>query len=109
MKGVLAIKPKKLRVSNAARADLGRIFDHIAKDSETAAERFIKRLTGAMQRIADLGHSGVSREWVRPGLRMHVLGSYCIYFRQTTKETQIVRVVHSAMDIDAIIFDGEPE
>jgi len=40
---------------------------------------------------------------------MHVLGSYCIYFRVTAKETQVVRVVHSAMDIDAIIFEGDPE
>lgn len=60
-----------------------------------------------MQRIADLGHSGVSREWIRPGLRMHVLGSYCIYFRLTGRETHIVRVLHSARDIDIIVFDGD--
>ena len=40
---------------------------------------------------------------------MHAFGTYCAYFRVTDEHLVVVRIVHGARDIDAIIFDGETE
>lgn len=58
-----------------------------------------------LARIADLGVTGVSRDWIRPGLRLHIYGKYCAYFRYDDERLTVLRIVHGARDIDAIIFD----
>ena len=58
-----------------------------------------------MHRIARTGVSGVARDWLRPGLRMHPYEKYCVYFRVTDRELVVIRIIHSARDIDAIIFE----
>ena len=45
------------------------------------------------------------RDKLRPGLRPAVHGRYNIYFRVTQTETIIVRVVHSARDLQRLSFD----
>ncbi len=55
-----------------------------------------------MFRLADVGHSGVSREWLSPGLRMTTIGRYCVYFRISQTETRIIRFLHGSRDISAI-------
>jgi toxin ParE1/3/4 len=72
-----------------------------------AADRFVLRLYQHMTRLAALGHSGVPRDKVRPGLRLVVHGRYNIYFRVTQTETIIVRVVHSARDVRRLSFDDK--
>ena len=52
-----------------------------------------------MERIARLGHSGTPRHNLSPGLRLVVHGNHNIYFRVTSTETVIVRVLHSARDV----------
>lgn len=51
--------------------------------------------------------TGVARDWLRPGLRMHPFGNYVAYFRITDDGLLVIRVVHGARDIDSIIFDGD--
>ena len=68
--------------------------------------RFLQRVDDELIALAELGHSGVSREWISSGLRLHVLGDYCIYFRVTDRETRII----GARDVSAVIFkSGEDE
>lgn len=57
-----------------------------------------------MAKIAALGHSGVPRDNISPGLRLAVHGNYNIYFRVTSNETIIVRVLHSARDVRRLSF-----
>jgi plasmid stabilization system protein ParE len=38
---------------------------------------------------------------------MHTYGKYCVYFRVNDREFIVVRIIHSARDIDAIIFEPE--
>lgn len=100
--------PKTLRLTHAADADLDEIIEYI--DDEAGPEiatRFADALDAELARLAHLGHGGVSREAVSPGLRLTVFGNYCIYFRLTDKETIIVRVLHGARDITKISFDAD--
>ena len=53
-----------------------------------------------------VGHSGVPRDNIRPGLRLATHGRYNIYFRVTDTETIIVRVVHGARDARRLRFEG---
>jgi toxin ParE1/3/4 len=78
-------------------------------DPETARS-FLSKLNARLERIARLGHSGVPRDKIRPGLRLATHGRYNIYFRVTDAETIIVRVVHSARDVRRLRFDenGDP-
>ena len=61
-----------------------------------------------MERIARVGHSGVPRNNISPGLRLVVHGRYNIYFRVTATETIIVRVAHSARDVRRLSFHEAP-
>jgi toxin ParE1/3/4 len=65
-----------------------------------AAERFVNDLVRQMYKIAELGISGVPRDWVRPGLRAFPYRKRCIYFRAYEDRIVIVRVLHGKQDID---------
>ncbi|WP_081449413.1 type II toxin-antitoxin system RelE/ParE family toxin [Rhodomicrobium vannielii] len=102
------LSPKRLDISDAARADIRETITHLTeKAGGEVAMRFLQRIDDELVALADLGHSGVSREWISPGLRLHVLGDYCIYFRVTDRETRVVRFLHGARDVSAIVFDFE--
>ena len=106
------LSSKRLDISDTARADIRETILHLAeKAGGDVAMRFLQRVDDELIALARLGHRGVSREWISPGLRLHVLGDYCIYFRvQTDRETRIVRFLHGARDVSAIIFEaGEVE
>lgn len=98
--------PKQLRLTAGAEADLDDIIRHIAREADReVAVRFAQRIDDELTKLAHIGHSGVSREWVSPGLRLTTIGDYCVFFRLTPSETIIVRVLHGHRDIDAIIFE----
>jgi toxin ParE1/3/4 len=104
------IGPKQLHVTAPARADIDEALDYLAREASLqVALDFADRIDRAMNDLATLGHGGVSREWLSPGLRMTVLGRYCIYFRVTPTETRIIRVLHGSRDVSTIIFDGSAE
>ena len=97
---------KTLVVSGSARADIDHVLAQIAVAAGIdTALRFADKIDVELARLAWLGHSGVSREWLSAGLRLTVMGDYCIFFRVTPTETRIVRFLHGAMDIEAVAFE----
>lgn len=93
-------------ISDTARGDIQEVIVFLAEQAgPRVAERFLERIDAELSTLAELGHSGVSREWVSPGLRMHVMGNYCIYFRVTGDETHIIRFLNGSRDASAIVFD----
>jgi plasmid stabilization system protein ParE len=73
--------PKQLQITDTARADIREIIDYLASEADAAvAEAFLRRIDAELTTLAELGHSGVSREWINPGLRLHVIGNYCALF-----------------------------
>jgi plasmid stabilization system protein ParE len=102
------LTPKRLTISDTARGDIRETIIYLAeKAGAEVAERFLERIDAELITLAELGHSGVTREWVSPGLRMHVLGDYCIYFRVTDDETRIIRFLNGSRDVSAIVFEQE--
>jgi toxin ParE1/3/4 len=100
--------PKTLHVTNPARADIDEALDYLAREASVrVALDFADEIGRSLANLADLGHSGVSREWLSPGLRMTTVGRYCVYFRLTHTETRIIRVLHGARDVSQVIFDDK--
>ncbi len=99
------IQSRTLVFTDPARDDLDSIYDFIANDSPTDAERFVKRLVAELARLAKRGVTGAPRDKIRPGLRSHPYGRYCAYFRVNDQHLVVVRIIHSARDIDAKAFD----
>jgi plasmid stabilization system protein ParE len=103
------IRGRRLRLTAAAEQDLDEIDAFILGEAGArVADKFADRLDSQLARLARLGHSGVSREWVASGLRLHLLGNHAVYFRVTEIETVIVRIVHQRMDVESLTF-GPPE
>ncbi|MEQ1714869.1 MAG: type II toxin-antitoxin system RelE/ParE family toxin [Hyphomicrobium sp.] len=97
--------PKHLHVTGPARADIDDALAYLAADAGLqVALDFADRIDELMFRLADIGHSGVSREWLSPGLRMTAIGRYCVYFRVTQTETRIIRFLHGSRDVSAVVF-----
>lgn len=100
--------PKTLRLTHMAETDLDEILSYLEAEAGTAvARKFADSLDIELQKLAQLGHSGVSREHISPGLRAFLFGSYCFYFRITDDATIIVRVLHGARDIASLSFEGD--
>jgi toxin ParE1/3/4 len=84
--------------SPGALTDLREIWDHIAIDSEGAANRVIARLTEAsevLNRFANIGRGGR-----RAGTRELVVSNlpYFLEYRVTKTNVEISRVIHAARD-----------
>jgi toxin ParE1/3/4 len=102
---------KRLEISAPAEADIDETIDHLNENAglETAL-RFADKIDRDLQRLARIGHAGVSRDLISPGLRMMLLGQYCVYFRADEERICIIRFLHSARDIQSLSFsDPEPD
>ena len=103
-----ALGMKKLVLADSARSDLHELISYIADDAgDDVANRFADTLDAGLLKLARLGHAGVPRETLSPGLRLQVFGNFCIYFRITSDETRIVHVLRAGRDLGDIEFDLE--
>ena len=98
--------PKHLHLTAAAGRDLETIALYLAEQAGVeVALRYAAHLDAELTKLASLGHSGVSREWLGAGVRLHVIDNYGAYFRVTDTDTIVLRVLHGRMDASAIVFE----
>ncbi len=90
-----------------ALSDLAEIWCFIADDSEANADRFLSKLEDKLKLLASQPHMGRLREDLMPKLRSFPSGRYVVYFIPQATGIEIVRVLHSARDIDADDFGAE--
>jgi toxin ParE1/3/4 len=87
-----------------ARDDILDIWAYIADDSLTQADRWVDRLDVQCALWATQPLIGRGRNELAPGIRSIPFGRYVVFFEPLPDGIDIVRVLHSARDIDAI-FD----
>lgn len=93
-----------------AKQDLIELADYIALDNIDAAERFIDAAQSAFQFLSETPGAGATREYFSPklfGLRMWPIRGFekhLIFYRMISNSLEIIRVIHSAQDIEAL-FD----
>lgn len=103
---------KKFRViwTPQAQNDLVSINHYIARDSPTAAKRFVQRIRDRGRRIAVMPKAGARvLESSDPDVRETYLGAYRIIYRVVKNEVQILTVIHGARLLtDDYFQEGQP-
>jgi|SRR6267142_4455128 len=83
-----------------AAEDIEEIWDYIADDSLPAADRWLEQLDEQFQRLAAHPLMGRAREELAGGMRSFPFGRYVIFYAPVDGGIDVVRVLHSARDID---------
>ena len=85
-----------------AETDILEIWDYIADETLTAADRWIDRIDEQFSLLAAQPIIGRSRSELAPGMRSFPVGRYLIFYAPLEDGIDVVRVLHGARDIDAI-------
>jgi toxin ParE1/3/4 len=83
-----------------AAEDIEEIWDYIADDSLPAADRWLEQLDEQFQRLAAHPLMGRAREELAGGMRSFPFARYVIFYAPVDGGIDVVRVLHSARDID---------
>jgi plasmid stabilization system protein ParE len=95
---------KAVHVTPAASEDILNIWEFIARDSLEAADRILKALEAALQRLArnpGIGH--LREDLADRSIRFYSVYSYLIVFRLEEEILKVVRVVHAARDVRSLL------
>ena len=90
--------------SDIAKADLREIWDYVSDDSQFQADRLIERFRSKLEHLAKWNTLGRPRPEIARNCRSYPLGKYCFYFRPIDNGIEVIRVIHSARDLDQIDF-----
>jgi len=88
-----------------AEEDLIEIWNCIAPESLTAADRVLDRIDTVCGHLAENPRMGPARPDLAEGLRYFVSGSYLVVYREAPGGVEIVRVVHGARHLPDLFRD----
>lgn len=89
------------RLTPAAQRDLSSIWDFTEERWDVSqAERYIRKIQAAVERIAEDPDIGRTREGIREGYRSYAIGSHIIFYMPSADHIEIVRILHQRMDVD---------
>lgn len=83
-----------------AEDDILDIWMFIAEDSVREADRWIDRLDESLALWATQPQLGRARDELAPGIRSLPFGRYVVFFAPLPDGIDVVRVLHSARDLD---------
>ena len=91
--------------TSQARDDLSAVIEFIAADNPDAAERFLTRIASDYRRLAEAPNIGRSRDELVPGVRSFPVanGNYLVFNRPLSDGILVLRLLHSARDVDLLI------
>lgn len=85
-----------------ARLDLCDIWEYIAEDNVTAADRLLDEIDAKCRLLAGMPELGRLREELSPRLRSWVVGSYVIFYRPHSAGIEVIRVLHGRRNFPAL-------
>ena len=85
-----------------AEADILEIWDYIADDNPAAADRWVDQLDAQFRLLATQPKMGRARNELAADVRSFPVGRYVVFYVPFDAGIDVVRVLHSARDIDAI-------
>ena len=94
---------KNVRLTRQADDDVLGIWEYIAADNLTAADRLIDRFTEVFGKLARNPAMGVRQEQHRAGLRCFPVGKYVIFYTVGNDEILIYRVLHGARRLEDLL------
>lgn len=87
-----------------AAPDILDSWDYIAEDSLAAADRWVD---AKFRLIATQPLMGRTRDDLSPGLRSFPFARYVIFYQALDDGIDVVRVLHSARDTDAVFSESQ--
>ena len=93
-----------VRQTPQARDDLIDIWVFVAERSQSAADRLMDAVREKCQLLAESPELGRSRDELAPSLRSFPVGKYTIFYRPAEDGIEVIRVLSSYRDIDALLF-----
>lgn len=100
----------KLGFTPRARKDLWEIGDYIARDSRSAAARFVARLEMRCTALVSAPDRYPFAHGHREtGIRRAPYRDYLIFYRVSNGSVQILRVLHAAQDTDTLMAGAQPD
>ncbi len=89
----------RLLHSRLAHRDLEELWDHIAEENPSAADRFLDRIQQSCTQLAAQPEMGQRRpEFASGQYRSFSIGAYVVYYRPLPDGIVIARVLHGARD-----------
>ena len=95
---------KRLRLTDVARRDLDEIWDSIAADDISAADRMIDGLHTLIGRLREFPSMGVPRDDLRVGTRSFVHRKYLVFYTLSVDALVVLRVIYGGRDLSSIDF-----
>lgn len=83
-------------LSSVAEVDMVAVWEYVARDNLSAADRLIDRFTAAFERIAQFPEAGERYQHPTGEFRIGIVSPYLIFYKIVGDEVDIVRVLHSA-------------
>lgn len=91
------------RLTPEADDDLDQIWEYIARDNVAAADRTDQRLHDEMHKLAEMPGLGHRRPDIDQRFRVWKVYSYLVIYLPDATPLEIVRVIHGARDLPAIL------
>lgn len=86
-------------LTKRARLDILEIWQYVARDSESNADRFLADLIERFSMLGQNPKAGRERDDIRPGVRGFPFGEYEIFYRVGKPGVRISDVVHGRRDL----------
>lgn len=90
-----------------AKSDLAEIWDYSADDTEARADAFIEKIDEKFQALAARPLMGRLRDELAEGLRSFPIDRYIIFYLPLPDGIEVVRVLHSARDLNPIFHSDD--
>jgi toxin ParE1/3/4 len=94
----------RVDLTTVAQFDLKEIWTYIAQDSEFQADRLLSRFWEKFHYLARFNTVGQPRPELSKNCRSFPFGKYCFYFRPHEDGILILRILHSARDLEQMAF-----
>ena len=99
---------KRARLSDQAKEDFIGVWEYIAQDNPSAADRLLQKLMKQLEALAENPGMGRLREELRPSLRSFAVGNYLLLYRPIPEGIAVFRIVHGARALE-VLLEREPE
>ena len=62
--------------------------------------KYLSMLDACFSKIANQPGVGIACDYIRQGYRKYHVGRHLIFYRQTSKVVEIIRILHDSMDVE---------
>jgi len=94
---------KRVRLTEQAEDDVLEIWEYIAADNVSAADRLVDRFTETYEKLARNPGMGVKQEQYRSGLRCFPVGKYIVFYSIGDDDLIIYRVLHGSRRLEDLL------